>query len=94
MIFEMPNCGACRTCEIACSFHHTNEFNPTRSSIKILEKPDGNGFLVELLEENIDMARACDGCLELDIPLCMQYCREIDELKNIIDLFTSRKISG
>jgi len=94
MIFEMPNCGACRTCEIACSFHHTKEFNPTCSSIKILEKPDGNGFLVELLEENSAMARACDGCLELDMPLCMQYCREIDELKNIIDLFTSRKING
>lgn len=91
MIFEMPSCGACRTCEMACSFHHTLEFNPACSSLKILEKPGGDGFLVDLLEESGDGRQACDGCLGLDIPLCMQYCCQIDDLKNIIDIFLARR---
>jgi Fe-S-cluster-containing hydrogenase component 2 len=87
MKFEMPSCGGCRTCELACSFHHRGEFNPAISSLKILEKPDGPGYLVVLKEESDRSGLACDRCEGLDIPLCVQYCREMDELRDVLHRF-------
>ncbi len=84
MIFEMPACGGCRTCEIACSYHHTGEFNPSISSLKILDKEDGVGYQVMLLEEDEGQSKACDGCQELVEPLCMEYCKEKEELEKMI----------
>jgi Fe-S-cluster-containing hydrogenase component 2 len=84
---DMPNCGGCRTCERACSFHHTGEYNPSLSSIRILEKENEAGFLVLLLEEDGTDGFACDGCLGLDHPLCLQVCREGDDLGRILTEF-------
>jgi Fe-S-cluster-containing hydrogenase component 2 len=81
----MDTCGGCRTCEIACSFHHSGEFNPSISSIKILDKSEGAGYDVLLLEEDSDAGRACDGCQDLDEPLCMEYCKEKEELQEMIN---------
>ena len=85
MKFDMDTCGGCRTCEIACSFHHTGEFNPSISSIKILDKEAGPGYDVLLLEEDSEEGRACDGCQALDEPLCMEYCKEKEDLREMID---------
>jgi len=87
MIQEMTNCGACRTCEMVCSYHHTGEFNPHCSSLKIVEDPQGPGFLVRLLEETGPEGWACDGCRDLETPLCLEYCREAEELKVILARF-------
>ena len=84
MIFEMPACGGCRTCEIACSYHHSGEFNPSISSLKILDKEDGVGYQVMLLEKDEGQRKACDGCQELLEPLCMEYCKEKEELEKMI----------
>lgn len=84
MILEMPSCGGCRTCEMACSFHHTGEFNPDRSSLKILEKSGKVGYELLLLEENGPQGFACDGCPAEEVPLCVQYCREYDDLFNLL----------
>jgi Fe-S-cluster-containing hydrogenase component 2 len=91
VIFDMPSCGGCRTCEMACSFKHEEAFVPSRSSIKILDKKDGPGFLVFLVEESGGQEVACDGCLEFGVPLCIQYCRESEELKRIIKEFLERR---
>ena len=90
MKFDMESCGGCRTCEIACSFHHTGEFNPSISSIKILDKEDGAGYTVLLLEEDSEEGRACDGCLGIEEPLCMEYCKEKEELKEMIDTLMNK----
>lgn len=87
MRFDMPTCGGCRTCEIACSFKHKGEFSPSISSIKILDKGDGPGFFIELMEKNEGLSMACDGCKERDIPLCMEYCKQRDDLEKIIKEF-------
>lgn len=81
---DMPSCGGCRTCEMVCSFHHSGEYNPSLSSIKILEKDSGAGFLVLLLEEKSIEGFACDRCQGLDQPLCLQVCREEDDLAGIL----------
>jgi Fe-S-cluster-containing dehydrogenase component len=85
MDFDMPTCGACRTCEIACSYHHTGEFVPSLSSIKIYEKESGEGNTVELLEEDSDLGRACDGCTDRKEPLCMEVCKEKEILGEMIN---------
>jgi ferredoxin len=92
LIFDMPSCGGCRTCELACSFHHTEEFTPAASSIKILNRTSGPGYQVLLMAENQGKRIACDGCKELDVPLCMEYCREIDDLGKILLILEERKV--
>jgi len=85
MKIDMPSCGGCRTCEIACSFHHKEEFNPAASSIKILDKMNEPGFIVLLVEENDRESIACDFCEGIEVPLCVQYCKEKEELAKMIN---------
>jgi len=87
MEFEMRSCGGCRTCEIACSFKHTGEFIPSKSSIKILDKEDGEGLIVYLVDKTDEDNIACDGCKDLDIPMCVEVCEKEDDLKNILKEF-------
>lgn len=84
MKFDMRSCGGCRTCEFACSFHHKDEFNPEISSIKILDKVNEPGYMVLLVEENDGESKACDFCREEKVPLCVQYCKEKEELLKMI----------
>lgn len=93
MIFEMVSCGGCRTCEIACSFKHTGEFKPTVSSIKILDKADGIGFCVSLIDGRTEKGNACDGCINLDEPLCLQYCEKSEDLKEVLENFFKKKMN-
>ncbi len=91
MEFDMPSCGGCRTCELACSFHHRGEFIPSASSLKVLEKKEGRGYTVFLKEEADGNGPACDGCDGLEIPLCVEYCREIDDLFKILQEFDAKR---
>lgn len=84
MIFDMPSCGACRTCEIACSYHHTGVFQPAVSSLRILDKEEDPGYSVLFSEANDGQSIPCDGCKGREEPLCVEVCKEKDELKNII----------
>jgi Fe-S-cluster-containing hydrogenase component 2 len=44
--FETEICVGCRTCEIACSYHHKGVFMPSVSSIEIINRPEDPGFAV------------------------------------------------
>ncbi len=90
MIFPMASCGGCRTCEAACSFKHTGEFVPSRASIKILEKKDHPGFEVLLVDDANGQNFACDGCKDMDTPLCVQYCNKSEDLEKILEEFSRR----
>ncbi len=83
--FEMPSCGGCSTCELACSFHHTGEFSPANSSLKIKRKPGEEGYQVEILDKSGGSRQSCDACQDLDVPLCVEYCRESDDLGKILN---------
>jgi Fe-S-cluster-containing dehydrogenase component len=91
VIFEMPSCGGCQTCAIACSFKHTGKFNPSVSSIKILEKEDGLGFYVRLIDTAGPHGFVCDGCVDLKEPMCVQFCEKSEDLKKILQNFLKRK---
>jgi hypothetical protein len=75
---------------MACSFKHTGEFKPTASSMKILDKEDGLGFCVCLIEGGSENSLACDGCVNLDEPLCLQYCEKREDLEEILQEFLKR----
>lgn len=87
MIFEMASCGGCRTCEIACSFAHTGEFNPSAASIQIVERADALGFRVRLIDTAGPDEFVCDGCVELNEPICLQYCERKEDLIKILRTF-------
>lgn len=64
---NLDRCTGCRTCEIACSFHHAKCFDPTRSSIQVrLDKSTG------VVSINFDST--CDGCPNEEEPLCSIFC--------------------
>lgn len=87
----MPACGGCRTCEMACSFHHRGEFNPEVASLQILDKANGPGYCLWLAEESDDPRIPCDGCKDLEMPLCVEYCKESDDLFEILQTFDQRR---
>jgi len=70
-----------------CSFHHTGEYNPSVSSIKIMEKENGAGYFVWLIEKSGPEGFACDQCLGLTRPLCVKVCREENDLVGILKNF-------
>lgn len=94
MKYQMSSCGGCRTCEIACSFHHRGEFIPSISSLKILDNTDEPGYSVLIAEDQDGQNLACDGCKDLDVPLCVEYCREGEDLKEILDRFLGKSQDG
>jgi Fe-S-cluster-containing dehydrogenase component len=91
MKFNMPTCGGCRTCELGCSFKNEEEFNPSVSSIKILDKPGEPGFSVWIVEEGEGGNIACDGCKDFKVPICMEFCKERDDLEKILNEFKGKR---
>ena len=92
MIFDMPDCGGCRTCELACSFKHLGKFNADVSSLQVLERKDGPGFRIRLVEEGEAGERfPCDLCRDRETPLCLEYCHEKEQLEEILKEFAQRK---
>ena len=85
MIFNMDKCGGCRTCEIVCSFHHTGKFIPKKSSIKIIDNKEEPGYKVLISENDSKDCYPCDACANIDEPLCLQVCKEKEELKMMIN---------
>lgn len=92
MIFEMADCGGCRTCELACGYHHTGFFNPNKSSLRIINREDGKpGYLVEILLFDEAGIVACDGCTELEKPMCVSYCHQEEDLMAMIEAILAEK---
>lgn len=60
-------CYACKTCQLACSFHHTKAFWPERSSIIVSRNPQEGTIKWR-------MNTSCDQCTNEKEPLCVKYC--------------------
>jgi Fe-S-cluster-containing dehydrogenase component len=92
MRFEMPDCGGCRTCELACGYHHTADFNPNYSSLHVIDRSDGKpGYYIEINLIDQDDSLGCDGCVELDTPLCVSYCHRDVDLREFIRVVIDEK---
>ncbi len=85
MTFDMPGCGGCCTCEIACSFRHTGVFKPSVSSIKIINREDNEpGFRVLIVDSEEEGGIVCDGCKDYEEPFCVEICHKKEDLQKII----------
>ena len=91
MKYNMPSCGGCRSCELACSFHHTGNFEPSVSSLIVIDKEDSHGFTIELLDKQRDNRYACDGCKDLDEPICLEWCKKREDLEKYLKNFLKNK---
>jgi Fe-S-cluster-containing hydrogenase component 2 len=93
MILETQSCTGCRTCEIACSFHHQGSFKPGVSSIEIVDRWEELGFAVSFYHKDRGGHRSCDGCRGLDEPICVKYCNVLmrEELRALLNMSLSRR---
>lgn len=67
-------CVACRSCELACSFHHLGLYQPSRASVAIVRDPDVNVIVRETYVAEKDGHLACDGCVGEAERQCDKYC--------------------
>jgi Fe-S-cluster-containing hydrogenase component 2 len=65
---DTQKCSGCRTCELACSFHHTGAFAPASSSVRISRSN-------ETAEMDWKLEPSCDLCATESELLCVRYCR-------------------
>ncbi len=65
--WDGQRCYGCRSCQLACSVHHSGSFWPERSSIQVRRKPRAG-----TVEWRID--DSCDGCPQEAVPMCIAHC--------------------
>lgn len=94
--FEAETCVGCRTCELACSFHHTGFFQRGVSSMDVTSKPKGLEQLITFYRESIEGRIACDMCKGLEVPLCVRFCPRTfrDELEELLKSHLSAPRDG
>ena len=75
---DVSRCTACRTCEIACSFHHRKCFDPEIASLSVRSAREWPKVTVRVYNASSPFERGkhldCDGCPDESIPLCQKYC--------------------
>ena len=81
---ETQTCAGCRSCEIACSFHHNKVFWRKISSIEVQRQEREKEFGIVIHRQPKDGHLACD--CKTGHEFCLQYCplQARDELKNIL----------
>jgi len=69
ILLDPEACTGCRTCELACSFHHSNHrfFSPALSSTRVSRDNDTG-------EITMSIDSTCDACSNEAAPLCVRYC--------------------
>jgi Fe-S-cluster-containing hydrogenase component 2 len=60
-------CNGCRTCELACSFHHAGVMSPELSSVQV--RRSNRTAAIQWL-----VTPSCDLCAGEEQPLCEKYC--------------------
>jgi Fe-S-cluster-containing hydrogenase component 2 len=60
-------CVGCRTCELACSFHHSGSMAPELSSVQVRRSNRTAAISWQVLP-------SCDLCAAETEPLCAKYC--------------------
>ena len=67
-------CTGCRSCEIACSFHHNKTFSRNNSSIRIKRNERKGEFEIIINYGKIEELLICDMCADEETPLCVKFC--------------------
>ena len=74
LIIKDEVCTGCKSCELACSFHHLKIFKPSIASIEvgIDERERKTSISIYNIETGVHLA--CDNCTGEKIPLCVGFC--------------------
>lgn len=64
---QLELCTACRSCELACHYHHTGRFGTRRSSVHVSYDGDTSDM-------DISFDHSCDACVGEERPLCAEFC--------------------
>jgi Fe-S-cluster-containing dehydrogenase component len=67
LLVDTALCTACRACELACHFHHSNQFGTQLASVSIQYDGDSSNL-------RITFEASCDRCPEEEVPLCARFC--------------------
>jgi Fe-S-cluster-containing dehydrogenase component len=71
-------CVGCKTCEVACSYHHEKIFSPRIASLEIRREVNEVGVSILFFEHMTTEERVarfpCDHCKGEALPLCVKYC--------------------
>lgn len=62
LYFDPEKCTGCGMCMVACSFHHFNAIDISRSKVRVYEDPDRPGFFVVAY------------CAHCEFPACEAAC--------------------
>lgn len=78
IVVDNEKCTGCKTCQIACSFHHKKVFNPKIASLEVRRDEEDGTMYVMLYQELNQQAKAtklaCDACIGEPEPFCVKYC--------------------
>jgi Fe-S-cluster-containing hydrogenase component 2 len=87
VIFDTKDCTGCKTCAIACSYHHRAVFSLGLSSIEIKDRRQEGKFAIVFYKRDEDGHLGCDKCKGEEELLCMKYCNFLarDELRTFLD---------
>lgn len=87
-ILVTEKCTGCRSCELACSYHHRQVFMPCIASIHVQQRNAGGLYDIRLVkyEQAQDGHLACDCAKGKEF--CVNYCPLVarDELKALLQL--------
>ena len=67
-------CVGCRTCEVACAFHHRRTFGRKSSSLSVRRFEREGRFEIVIYEKREGERPACDLCGGEPMPLCVKLC--------------------
>ena len=74
VVINPKRCSGCRTCEVACAFHHTGQFSRIGGSISVGAEDDLGRAEVVISYERRGRTSPCDLCAGETKPLCVNYC--------------------
>ena len=73
IVIDSKHCCGCRSCVLACSYHHTKTFGIKKAtSMDIRRRPKEGKFAIVLYKQAEDGHVPCD-CAE-GSELCLKYC--------------------
>ena len=67
LVADPALCTACRACEVACHFHHTQTFGTAHSSIRVEYDPEASTVQIHFLP-------SCDFCATAAVVACVAAC--------------------
>ena len=78
LVIDRKKCTGCKSCELACSFHHEKKYHPRRASLRIHSMEKEGDISISLFKDLTKLERQnrfpCDMCVDESEPQCVAFC--------------------